>query len=126
MSDERDISTHFPEDAFDPAEIEDLVEDVGAQAVARLLMTCIGDIRTRAARLGDLPSEDIAAGHALAHQLKGLFGQFGALKAAEEAAALETCVSPQAFVLRRQAFQGHVARALVWFEDWQASLAARE
>lgn len=125
MSDEPP-SANSAENAFDPAEIEDLVEDVGPQAVARLLMSCIEDVTARVTHLRDLPGEELAAGRALAHQLKGLFGQFGAREAAAEAAALEACGAPQAFALRIPTLLTCAARAIDWFEDRRRTLATQD
>jgi len=122
MSDEPYVSNTAGE-AFDPTEIDELVNDVGPQSAARLLMRCIVDVRERVARLQDLPSDDLATVHGLAHQLKGLFAQFGAHTASAEAAALEACGSPQAFALRAPIFQGCAMRALAWFEEQHARLA---
>jgi HPt (histidine-containing phosphotransfer) domain-containing protein len=110
--------------AFDPAEIEDLVNDLGPESVAGLLRSAIEDISARLAHLRDLPGENLAEGRALAHQLKGLFGQFGAREAAREAAALEACGAPQAFALRRPVLLACAARAIAWFEDRRQALAA--
>jgi len=125
MPDESQVSM-VPDDVFDPAEIDDLVDDLGPGEVARLLKIGLGDIGERVARLRDVSGDDLTEGCGLAHQLKSLFAQFGALTAAREAAALEACASPQAFAARLLAFEACARRALVWLEDKQAGLALPE
>lgn len=120
------LASMVPDDLFDPAEIDDLVDDLGPGEAARLLKLGLGDIGARLARLRDLPEDDLSEGRGLAHQLKSLLAQFGALTATREAAALEASAAPQAFAARLQTFEPCARRALVWLEAKQARLAAAQ
>jgi hypothetical protein len=102
---------------FDSSLLDDLKEDLGPETFVFLLGKCIEDVGFRLEKLSALPSAaaDPAATRALAHQLKGLFLQFGAPAATRDAAALENATPDDADDkldrLRRSA-----TRALVHFE----------
>jgi hypothetical protein len=102
---------------FDTSLLDDLNEDLGPETFVFLLGKCIEDIGVRLDRLSALPSAaaDPAATRALAHQLKGLFLQFGAGSAARDAAALETATPDEADE-KRERLQRGATRALGFFE----------
>ena len=79
---------------FDDSVLDELREDLGDALVAHLVGTCAVDI---AAILEKLPAtyaaEDEMKTRALAHQMRGLCAQFGALEAERAAFETETCES---------------------------------
>jgi len=83
---------------FDQSLLDMLNEDLGPETFAFLLDKCVEDVRIRLEKLSSLPSlgEDPATVRFLAHQLKGVFLQFGANAASRDAAALETADSGNA------------------------------
>ncbi len=77
-------------DAFDESALAELREDLGDESFERLLGKCVEDVRERLDRLKQCASaSDGKQIRAIAHQLKGLFAQFGALAAAAAASATE-------------------------------------
>lgn len=78
---------------FNPALLDELRDDLGPESFALLIGQCAEDVRVRLERLTGLPApaRDLALTRSLAHQLKGLFLQFGANVATRDAADLETC-----------------------------------
>ena len=83
--------TAMPADAFDESALEELREDLGDETFARLLGKCVEDVRERLGRLDEAAAaKDHVKTRAIAHQLKGLFAQFGAIEAAATASATET------------------------------------
>ena len=81
----------MPADAFDESALEELREDLGDETFARLLGKCVEDVRERLGRLDEAAAaKDHVKTRAIAHQLKGLFAQFGAIEAAATASATET------------------------------------
>ena len=72
---------------FDESALAELREDLGPESFGRLIATCIDDVRRRIAVLD--ASAGSEATRALAHQLRGLFAQFGAVQATQAAAETE-------------------------------------
>lgn len=103
---------------FDTSLLDDLNEDLGPETFVFLLGKCIEDAGVRLDRLSALPSAaaDPAATRTLAHQLKGLFLQFGAQAAARDAAALETATPDEADE-KRERLRRSATRALDFFEQ---------
>jgi CheY-like chemotaxis protein/HPt (histidine-containing phosphotransfer) domain-containing protein len=75
---------------FDEAALAELREDLGNESFVRLLGKCVEDVTARLAKLEAATGDDKQI-RALAHQLKGLFAQFGATGAARAASEAETC-----------------------------------
>ena len=78
----------FSADAFDEGALGELREDLGDETFIQLLGKCVEDIRGRLARL-EAVGQDGKETRAIAHQLKGLFSQFGATEAARAGAVTE-------------------------------------
>ena len=77
---------------FDESAVNELREDLGEQSFVRLLGKCVEDVTERLGKLdGAAAANDEKQIRALAHQLKGLFAQFGATEAARAASEVETC-----------------------------------
>ena len=100
---------------FDEAALAELREDLGDESFVRLLGKCVEDVVARLARLEAAVGDDKQV-RALAHQLKGLFAQFGATGAARTASAAETC-SEEAIAESLTALRASAAAALARFED---------
>ena len=102
---------------FDQSLLQELNEDLGPETFVFLLGKCIEDVGLRLEKLSALPSAaaDPATTRALAHQLKGLFLQFGANAAMHDAAALETA-APNDADQSLQRLQQSATRALAHFE----------
>ncbi len=99
---------------FDEAALAELLEDLGNESFVRLLGKCVEDVVARLAKLEAATGEDKQI-RALAHQLKGLFAQFGATEAARAAAAAETC-GDDAVAESVSALRASAAAALHRFE----------
>lgn len=101
---------------FDQGMLDMLNEDLGAETFVFLLGKCAEDIRFRLEKLSALPSlADLTPVRALAHQLKGVFLQFGANAARIDAAALETA-EPGNVAERLERLRASATRALDHFE----------
>ena len=102
---------------FDQSLLQELNEDLGPETFVFLLGKCIEDVGLRLEKLSALPSvaADPATTRALAHQLKGLFLQFGANAAMHDAAALETA-APDDADQSLQRLRQSATRALAHFE----------
>jgi hypothetical protein len=101
---------------FDDSALDELREDLGAAFVVRLVGTCAADV---AAILEKLPTtyadEDEIMTRALAHKLRGLCAQFGALEAERAASETETCESDM-IECRLVSLRAAATRALARFE----------
>lgn len=101
---------------FDQSMLDMLNEDLGPETFVFLLEKCAEDVRLRLEKLAALPSPvDPAPVRALAHQLKGVFLQFGANAARIDAAALETA-EPGNVAERLERLRASATRALEHFE----------
>jgi hypothetical protein len=79
---------------FDDSALDELREDLGDALVARLVGTCAGDLATILEKLPTTyTAENEMMTRALAHKLRGLCAQFGALEAERAASETETCES---------------------------------
>lgn len=78
------------EEVLDRAALDELRQSVGVEAFERLVARYLRDVGDSLREL-DLATEehDAARSRRAAHRLVGLFGQFGAVRAAEAAAAVE-------------------------------------
>jgi hypothetical protein len=107
---------------FDQSMLDMLNEDLGPETFAFLLGQCVDDVRLRLEKLSSLPSltADPAVVRFLAHQLKGVFLQFGANAASQDAAALEAAdsdnVDERLAGERLSRLQASAKRALDHFE----------
>lgn len=113
-----------PDEAeFDQTLLDDLNEDLGPETFVFLLGQCIEDVGVRLKKLSGLPSAaaDSLATRALAHQLKGLFLQFGAQAAARDATALEAAAPAEADE-KREKLRQSATRALALFEQARAKV----
>jgi hypothetical protein len=99
---------------FDDSALDELREDLGDAFVMRLVGTCAADV---AAILEKMPAtyaaEDEIMTRALAHKLRGLCAQFGALEAERAAAETETCESDT------------IEHRMVWLRDAATRALAR-
>ena len=84
---EREMDNNAAQAEFDESALAELREDLGPESFGRLIATCIDDVRRRIAVLD--ASAGSEATRALAHQLRGLFAQFGAVQATQAAAETE-------------------------------------
>jgi hypothetical protein len=102
---------------FDQSLLQELNEDLGPETFVFLLGKCVEDVGLRLEKLSALSSAaaDPVATRALAHQLKGLFLQFGANAAMHDASALETA-TPDEADQRLQKLRQSATRALAHFE----------
>lgn len=102
---------------FDESALNELREDLGEDSFVRLLGSCVEDVAQRLGKLDEAArADDPKQIQALAHQLKGLFAQFGASGAARAASEVETCeadrIDPALAALKESA-----ATALARFES---------
>lgn len=104
-------------DEFDSASLDRLSEDLGRETFIFLIGRCAEDVRERLDKLNALPDspERPEQARRLAHQLKGLFLQFGADRAAQDAAALEACAT-ETFDAGLAELSRSATRALAFFE----------
>ena len=98
---------------FDESAVTELREDLGPESFGRLIATCIDDVRRRIDALDSLAGSEATRG--LAHQLRGLFAQFGAVQAAQAAAATELS-DEHSFTENLQRLKQYAARALEKFK----------
>jgi hypothetical protein len=112
-------------DEFNLVLLDELRDDLGQESFASLVAQCAEDVRRRLDTLNRLPApaQDLVLTRALAHQLKGLFLQFGATAATRDAADLETCAAEavEAGVAR---LHHSATRALAFFAATRAGTAA--
>lgn len=111
---------------FDLRLLSELREDLGEDSFGPILDACVSDISLRLEKLAEFCArrrhaaqegrepEDLATARALAHQLKGLFMQFGATAAAGDARKLESCEAA-ALEARVTALHESGARAVIYF-----------
>lgn len=84
------VSEAGDEEILDRTALDELRESVGAEAFERLVARCRQDVGESLDELEDAArSHDAARIRRAAHRLVGLFGQFGAVRAAEAAVAAE-------------------------------------
>ena len=76
---------------FDKSIVDEMREEMGKETFARLIAQCAKDVRLRMNQLQSPRCSGSQAARAVAHQLRGLFAQFGAVGAARVAATAETC-----------------------------------
>ncbi len=108
---------------LDESVVAELREDLGDESFVRLLGRCIEDILERLGKLGAaVAASDGKQTRALAHQLKGLFAQFGATTAADAASATETC-DDGAMAQSVAALQRSATTALARFQELRGAIS---
>jgi hypothetical protein len=112
-------------DEFNLTLLDELKDDLGLESFAVLIGKCADDVRVRLDKLTRLaaPAQDLATTRALAHQLKGLFLQFGATAATRDAADLETCTAEAVDASLARVFHS-ATRALAFFAETQTGESA--
>ena len=110
---EGEMDNNTTQAEFDESAVTELREDLGPESFGRLIATCIDDVRRRIDALDSLAGSEATRG--LAHQLRGLFAQFGAVQAAQAAAATELS-DEHSFTENLQRLKQYAARALEKFK----------
>jgi HPt (histidine-containing phosphotransfer) domain-containing protein len=99
---------------FDDSALDELREDLGDAFVARLVGSCAADVADILEKMpATYAAEDEKMTRALAHKLRGLCAQFGALEAERAASETETCGSDK------------IEHRLVWLRDAATRALAR-
>jgi HPt (histidine-containing phosphotransfer) domain-containing protein len=111
----------------DWTDFDQLAEDVGPEAMARLLQTFYGEIRTRLAAFAELsvagsPQGEGGALHREIHSIKSAAGSFGANTLAQFAADIEVAIETGSY--RHDGAQ--LADLATLFSRFQNAVAMRE
>lgn len=113
--------------AIDWSEFDQLADDVGPEAMARLLQTFYGEAQSRLARFGALSAANSPQGegselHREIHSIKSAAGSFGARALAGAAARIEAAIEAREY--RHDV--GLLAALAAHFADFQDAVAKQK